>query len=130
MDHFPQGWTKFYEFGTSDLRSGAEIIDRLCAKSGTLSRTCKTSCTSTCMKLSVFLFFFSITSGRGQIQWEFVHGLMESAIYGGRVDNVFDMQVMVSYLKLFFDDGVLGDSTRASKRLGPLRVPSSSSYRV
>lgn len=55
---------------------------------------------------------------------------MESAIYGGRVDNVFDMQVMVSYLKLFFDDTVLGDGARASKRLGPLRVPSSTSYRV
>lgn len=28
-----QGWTKFYEFGLSDLRSGAEIIDRLFARS-------------------------------------------------------------------------------------------------
>ena len=25
-----QGWTKFYEFSLSDLRAGADIIDRLC----------------------------------------------------------------------------------------------------
>ena len=55
---------------------------------------------------------------------------MEFAIYGGRVDNVFDVQVMVSYLKSFFDDSVLGDGARGSKRLGPLRVPASSSFRV
>lgn len=27
--YIPQGWTKFYEFSTSDLRAGADIIDRL-----------------------------------------------------------------------------------------------------
>lgn len=31
-----QGWTKFYEFGLSDLRSTAEIIDGLCSKAGKL----------------------------------------------------------------------------------------------
>jgi hypothetical protein len=30
----PQGWTKFYEFSFADLRAGADIIDRLCAKAG------------------------------------------------------------------------------------------------
>ena len=30
----PQGWSKFYEFSLSDLRAGASIIDRLCAKPG------------------------------------------------------------------------------------------------
>ena len=69
-------------------------------------------------------------TGRGQIQWDFVHGLMEFAIYGGRVDNVFDMQVMVSYLRSFFDDSVLGEGARGSKKLGPLRVPASTSFRV
>ena len=36
--YIPQGWTKFYEFSTSDLRAGADIIDRLCkgGKSPTL----------------------------------------------------------------------------------------------
>ena len=30
----PQGWSEFYEFSLSDLRAGASIIDRLCAKPG------------------------------------------------------------------------------------------------
>lgn len=48
----------------SDLRAGADIIDRLCRR-----------------------------SGRGDVPWNFVHGLYEQAIYGGRVDNPFDIQV-------------------------------------
>ena len=28
--YIPQGWSKFYEFSMSDLRAGANIIDRLC----------------------------------------------------------------------------------------------------
>jgi len=32
-----QGWTKFYEFGWSDLRSSAEIIDGLYARAGMIS---------------------------------------------------------------------------------------------
>ena len=55
---------------------------------------------------------------------------MEFAIYGGRVDNNTDVQVMVSYLHQYFDDNVLGEGGRGSRKLGPLRVPSSTSYRV
>jgi len=32
-----QGWTKFYEFGWSDLRSSAEVIDGLYARAGITS---------------------------------------------------------------------------------------------
>ncbi|XP_071126281.1 cytoplasmic dynein 2 heavy chain 1-like isoform X2 [Mytilus edulis] len=95
--YIPQGWTKFYEFSLSDLRAGADIIDRLC-KSGS------------------------------EVQWQFVHGLYEFAIYGGRVDNPFDLRVMVSYLKQFFDGSVLSSQSR-NKRLGALKLPSSTNYR-
>ncbi|XP_025088458.1 cytoplasmic dynein 2 heavy chain 1-like isoform X3 [Pomacea canaliculata] len=95
--YIPQGWTKFYEFSLSDLRAGADIIDRLCA------------------------------SGQ-DVQWNFVHGLFEFAIYGGRVDNPFDMQVLVSYLKQFFDSSVLSPQNK-NKRLGPLHVPVSTNRR-
>jgi hypothetical protein len=43
------------------------------------------------------------------VQWQFVHGLYEFAIYGGRVDNTFDLRVLVSYLKQFFDGSVLSN---------------------
>ena len=41
------------------------------------------------------------------VQWDFMHGLMENAIYGGRVDNTFDMRVMTSYLLQYFSDSVV-----------------------
>lgn len=63
------------------------------------------------------------------MQWNFVHGLFEFAIYGGRVDNPFDMQVLVSYLKQFFDSSVLSPQNK-NKRLGPLHVPVSTNRRV
>ena len=69
-------------------------------------------------------------SGSKEIQWDFVHGLMESAIYGGRVDNSFDTRVMVSYLKQFFDAGVIGEQGRGSRKLGPLKMPTSTQHRV
>lgn len=36
-----------------------------------------------------------------------MHGLMENAIYGGRVDNTFDMRVMTSYLLQYFSNSVV-----------------------
>nr|KAG5701773.1 hypothetical protein BaRGS_000763 [Batillaria attramentaria] len=95
--YIPQGWTKFYEFSMSDLRAGADIIDRLCS------------------------------SGQ-DVKWNFVHGLYEFAIYGGRVDNPFDLRVMVSYLRQFFDPSIISPQGK-NKRLGPLRMPASTNIR-
>ncbi|XP_071846316.1 cytoplasmic dynein 2 heavy chain 1-like isoform X2 [Apostichopus japonicus] len=98
----PQGWTKFYEFSLSDLRAGADIIHRIC-------------------------------SGKAQKnQWDFIHGLFENAIYGGRVDNPFDMQVLRSYLSQYFNSDVLGGGSAKmrGKKIAPgLTIPSSAYYR-
>ena len=40
-------------------------------------------------------------------QWDFMNGLMENAIYGGRVDNSFDMRVLRSYLQQCFTEAVV-----------------------
>ncbi|XP_035681617.1 cytoplasmic dynein 2 heavy chain 1-like [Branchiostoma floridae] len=95
-----QGWTKFYEYSTADLRAAADIIDRL------------------------------FTDQR-EVPWEFVHGLLENAIYGGRVDNNCDMSVLHSYLVQYFDKSLLaGSSSRGrGKRLAPgVSMPSSCHY--
>jgi len=69
-----------------------------------------------------------LLSGSGNIKWEFVHGLYENAIYGGRVDNIYDMRVLTSYLKEFFNTAVLVDGR---KSLGPaINVPTVASYKV
>ncbi|XP_071483964.1 LOW QUALITY PROTEIN: cytoplasmic dynein 2 heavy chain 1-like [Diadema antillarum] len=97
----PQGWTKFYEFSMSDLRAGADIIDRLCRGKGK------------------------------EIQWDFIYGLFENAIYGGRVDNPFDMRVLRSYLAQYFNKEMLaGSSARRSKKIpGGNTIPVSTYYK-
>ncbi|OXB57863.1 hypothetical protein ASZ78_016437 [Callipepla squamata] len=46
--------------------------------------------------------------GSKDFQWEFVRGLFENAIYGGRIDNYFDMKVLRSYLEQLFNSSVIG----------------------
>ncbi|CAH1776602.1 unnamed protein product [Owenia fusiformis] len=69
-----------------------------------------------------------ICSVKGEVKWNFVHGLLKFAIYGGRVDNTFDVRVMESYLKQFFDPQMLSSQSRGSKRLGPIKIPNSTQY--
>ena len=42
-----------------------------------------------------------------EVRWNFVHGLFENAIYGGRVDNTYDLKVLKSYLLHYFDTNVV-----------------------
>lgn len=62
------------------------------------------------VKVSVFLI------GTKDVQWEFVHGLLENAIYGGRVDNCFDLRVLQSYLKQFFNSSVIDVLNERNKK--------------
>ncbi|XP_033632471.1 cytoplasmic dynein 2 heavy chain 1-like isoform X2 [Asterias rubens] len=100
-NYIPQGWTKFYEFSMSDLRAGADIINRLAVGKGK------------------------------ELQWDFIYGLFENAIYGGRVDNPFDMRVLRSYLSQYFNKDVLagGGAKRPKKIAAGVSVPSSAYYR-
>ncbi|GIY93479.1 cytoplasmic dynein 2 heavy chain 1 [Caerostris extrusa] len=63
--YIPQGWTKFYEFSSADLRVASEVIDRICLNSDQ------------------------------KIQWEYVQGLFETTVYGGRIDVLFDSRLSV-----------------------------------
>ena len=50
---------------------------------------------------------------------------MEDAIYGGRVDNIFDLRVLTAYLRLFFtqkvvfgnDRGTISQNTNINNKL-------------
>ncbi|KAL9646808.1 hypothetical protein ABK040_013670 [Willaertia magna] len=42
-------------------------------------------------------------------EWKTIFGLLENAIYGGRVDNKYDLKVLQSYLKKFFDINILNN---------------------
>ena len=45
------------------------------------------------------------------------------------MDNPFDLRVLVSYLKEFFDSSVINAHGKG-KRLGPLRIPNSTNVNV
>ncbi|KAG7470921.1 hypothetical protein MATL_G00119020 [Megalops atlanticus] len=60
--------------------------------------------------------------GGKELQWEFVHGLLENAIYGGRIDNLSDLRILRSYLQQYFNSRLLsGPQGRGKKSMA---VPS------
>ncbi|KAI9987926.1 hypothetical protein PInf_024181 [Phytophthora infestans] len=76
--YIPQGWTKFYEFSFGDFRAGSNVMELACQ-----------------------------TTGSGGIDWETLHGLMENAIYGGRIDNPYDLRVLRCNLTEYFSHELL-----------------------
>ena len=100
--YIPQGWTKFYEFSYGDLKAGTFIMEAI---------------TTVKPKLSA-----------GSIDWETIYGLMEDAIYGGRIDNPMDIRVLRAYLRMFFNDKIASESGNGEEIIygTPLRMPSSS----
>ena len=100
--YLPQGWTKFYEFSYGDMKAGTYVMEAITANK----------------------------KSSGGLDWETIHGLLEDAIYGGRVDNVYDLRVLRTYLKMFFSDQLVGDNSGGKEIImgTPLRMPSSTSY--
>lgn len=71
-----------------------------------------------------------IISG-GDVKWNFVHGLFENAIYGGRVDNTWDLKVLTAYVNIFFNNDVIGGRKLASGQLTQnITLPTTVNYQV
>jgi len=74
---------------------------------------------------------FDLNLGGKKIQWTYIRGIYENAIYGGRVDNEFDLRILVSYLENFFTDEVLSGSSPPRQALTPgIQIPTRDSYQV
>jgi dynein heavy chain 2 len=82
--YIPQGWSKFYEFSSSDLQSACETVSMLLQVGSA-----------------------NAGSGAAAIDWVALTGVMELAIYGSRVDNDFDARLVREYLNVFFRTEVL-----------------------
>ncbi|XP_055023019.1 cytoplasmic dynein 2 heavy chain 1 [Boleophthalmus pectinirostris] len=59
--------------------------------------------------------------GGKAFEWEFIHGLFECAIYGGRIDNPSDLRILRSYLEQFFSARLLSSSAGQRKNRGGVR---------
>mmetsp|Transcript_9476 Transcript_9476/g.27062 ORF Transcript_9476/g.27062 Transcript_9476/m.27062 type:complete len:1740 (-) Transcript_9476:175-5394(-) len=72
------------------------------------------------------------TKGSQTPQWEYLHGLLENAIYGGRVDNPFDLKVLNTYLDQFFSSEVVavggGGRVKALPGTKGVSLPSSTHH--
>ena len=98
--YIPQGWTKFYEFSPADLRSAADICDSVLS-----------------------------ASGGKEPDWVTIHGLLGSAIYGGRVDNKQDERLLDTYLQQYFSSSMLSPSSRGGRQLAPgVSLPTSNQH--
>ena len=54
----------------------------------------------TCMYVCIYIKAVSEGKGKNAVMdWEAIHGLMEDAIYGGRIDNYYDLRVLRAYLR-------------------------------
>jgi len=95
--YIPQGWSKFYEFSYGDLKAGTIIIDNLLAD-----------------------------SKNGEFNWDALYGLLESAIYGGRIDNELDLRVLRAYLEQYYNDEVMKQNKKVA---GIISLPESQSIR-
>ncbi|KAJ8530396.1 hypothetical protein ON010_g14516 [Phytophthora cinnamomi] len=96
--YIPQGWTKFYEFSFGDFRAGSNVMELACQTSG---------------------------GGSSGIDWQTLHGLMENAIYGGRIDNPYDLRVLRCNLTEYFGQELL--SGQKSLMRG-VKLPQSSQH--
>lgn len=61
-------------------------------------------------------------------RWEYVNGLLLNVIYGGRVDNKFDLRILSSYLTQYFSDDTLGKQKSAID--AEISIPLSDNLRV
>ena len=86
-----------------------------------------------CVCVCVCVFFLFVSGGK-TFQWEFVHGLLENAIYGGRMDNLCDLRILRSYLLQFFSARLLGSGQARGRKSSPfpaqINLPSSCSALV
>lgn len=80
----PQGFTKWYDFGDSDLRVAMELIELLLS-----TRAQK---------------------GSSEFEWITVQGLLETVAFGGRINNVHDFNILVKHICDFFNKSVLSSS--------------------
>ncbi|ETM34531.1 hypothetical protein L914_18397 [Phytophthora nicotianae] len=76
----PIGWSKTYEFSQSDFRGACDVIDR---------------------------WVDSVASGRvhvapDNIPWTAIRITLKESVYGGRVDNTFDQELMDTLLEHVF----------------------------
>jgi dynein heavy chain 2 len=85
-NYLPQGWVKFYEFSSADLKSTALLISDM------------------------------FKTAKSQPSWEVIRGLIHEAIYGGRIDVEQDYVCLKTFLEMFFKNDYYSVNDVAPKK--------------
>jgi len=71
----------------------------------------------------------TVSRAEGGLDLNLIHGLMEDAIYGGRVDNPSDLRVLRTYITRLFSHATLGNGSRNQPELTRgVRLPAACSF--
>ncbi|OMJ92391.1 hypothetical protein SteCoe_4833 [Stentor coeruleus] len=62
---------------------------------------------------------------RAPVQWSTLRGLLENAVYGGRIDNFFDIKVLQAYLEKYFSETTFSNGILSQG----IKLPNSKSYK-
>jgi len=54
--------------------------------------------------------------------WETVHGLLDNAIYGGRIDNVFDQRILRTCLRTYYNPECVSSGGRSARPLPNTKI--------
>lgn len=60
-------------------------------------------------------------------KWDYLQGLFEVVIYGGRISNLYDLRVLSTYLKQYFNSSVIEGNFEV---VSGISVPNSANIKV
>ena len=82
LRYVPIGWSKFYEFNESDQRCALEAIDEW---------------------INIYAKDRANISPK-QIPWDAIRTIIHQSMYGGKIDNEYDMKILESLVNLYFNE--------------------------
>ena len=82
LRYVPIGWSKFYEFNESDQKCALEAIDEW---------------------INIYAKDRANISPK-QIPWDAIRTIIHQSMYGGKIDNEYDMKILESLVNLYFNE--------------------------
>ncbi len=82
LRYVPIGWSKFYEFNESDQKCSLDAIDEWLDIYGKNKQNIDPS----------------------KIPWDAIRTIISQSMYGGKIDNEYDLKILESLVKLYFNE--------------------------
>ena len=110
LRYSPIGWSKTYEFNEADLLFSLDLIDEL------INAQCKTNnlggSSRTLQNIDIEL-----------IPWQQIQVLLSQNVYGGKIDNMYDLEILSSIIQSIFTPKAFEHKYPLFTSEDPLYVP-------